>query len=70
LEQAISDATSIEYALNFEPKPEKPSEVNVVYKHPPPDNGDSKLQTMVETMTKKMAELETKLDAATRNQQR
>ena len=73
LEQAIADATSIEYALNFEPIPEECSEVNIVHKpRPQPvDNSDSqKLHSLVESMTKKMAELEAKLDSATRNQQR
>ena len=67
LEQAITDATSIEYALKFEPVSE---EVNVVHKpRPLPDNSDSqKLHTLVESMTKKMAELEAKLDSATKNQ--
>ena len=70
LEQAIIDATSVEYALKFEPVSEERSEVNIVHKpRPLPDNNDSqKLHTLVESMTKKMAELEAKLDSATKNQ--
>ena len=73
IEQAITDATSIEYALNFEPASEECSEVNIVHK-PRPQQADSsdsqKLHSLVESMTKKMAKLEAKLDSATRNQQR
>ena len=72
LEQAITDATSVEYVLKFEPVSEECSKVNVVHKpRPLPDNSDSqKFHTLVESMTKKMAELEAKLDSATKNQQR
>ena len=72
LEQAITDATSIEYALNFEPALEEPTEVNIIHKqHPLPAHGDSqKLQTLMEVMTKRLEELETKLNSATKPPQR
>jgi len=68
IEQAI---TSIEYALKFEPVSEQPSEINAIHKSSlPPDNSDSrKLHALVESMTKKMTELEAKLDSATKTQQ-
>ena len=54
LDQAITDATSIEYALNFQPALEEPTEVNVVHQQPPTSaNKDSqKLQSLMEAMTK------------------
>jgi len=72
IEQTITDATSIEYALNFEPVSEQSSEINAIHKSSPlPDNSDSwKLHALVESMTKKMVELEAKLDSATKIQQR
>ena len=72
LEQVITDATSIEYALNFEPALEEPTEVNVIHKqHPLPVNEDSqKIQTLMEAMTKRLEELETKLNSATKPPQR
>ena len=50
IEQAITDATGIEYALNFEPVSEQSSEINAIHKSSPlPDNSDSqKLHTLVE----------------------
>ena len=60
LDQAITDATSIEYALNFQPALEEPTEVNVVHQQPPTSaNKDSqKLQSLMEAMTKRLEELE------------
>ena len=72
IEQAITDTTGIEYALNFEPVSEQSSEINAIHKSSPlPDNSDSrKLYALVESMTKKMSKLEAKLDSATKTQQR
>ena len=71
IEQAITDATSIKYALNFEPLSEQSSEINAIHKSSTlPDNSDSqKLSALVESMTKKMTELEAKLDSTIKTQQ-
>jgi len=71
IEKAITNATSIKYALNFEPVSEQRREINAIHKSSlPPDNSDSrKLHALVESMTKKMTELEAKLDPSTKTQQ-
>ena len=61
LTDAITDATGIEYALNFEPAQES-CEINVVK----PGNDESKkLQSVIEQMAKKLEVLEMKLESAT-----
>ena len=64
LAYAITDATGIEYALNFEPAQES-CEINVVKPGTAGNDESKKLQSVIEQMAKKLEVLEMKLESAT-----
>jgi len=68
LANAITDATTIEYALNFESTHEELHEVNAIHQKPAAPKGEEskKLQSALDEVTKKLEALETKLESATR----
>ena len=69
LSNAIAEATTIEYALNFDSKREDLQEVNVIHQKSAAlkDEESKKLQSAIDQMTKKLEALETKLESATKS---
>jgi len=70
LTNAITDATNIEYALNFESIHDDQHEINVVHQKQEVSRNEEpqKLQFAIDQMTKKLEELEIRLEAATKHQ--